>query len=120
MLPDYSLDLNPVEDLWGNVKGQELASRCVTGLARPKRASATAWNGYANLLCRFRFCATPDSFFDSICHSIMRGSVICEFCLINTTVTSKHPDMMAEDPANDDQVLAVDARSIESCACGRV
>jgi hypothetical protein len=59
-------------------------------------------------------------FFDSICHSIMRGSVICEFCLINTTVTSKHPDMMAEDPANDDQVLAVDARSIESCACGRV
>ncbi|MGC9293537.1 MAG: IS630 family transposase [Acidobacteriaceae bacterium] len=26
MLPGYSPDLNPVEDLWGNVKGQELAS----------------------------------------------------------------------------------------------
>ena len=33
MLPGYSPDLNPVEDLWGNVKGQELANRCVDGLA---------------------------------------------------------------------------------------
>lgn len=32
MLPDYSPDLNPVEDLWGNLKGQELATRCVDGL----------------------------------------------------------------------------------------
>lgn len=32
VLPGYSPDLNPVEDLWGNVKGQELANRCVTGL----------------------------------------------------------------------------------------
>jgi hypothetical protein len=32
VLPGYSPDLNPVEDLWGNVKGQELANRCVAGL----------------------------------------------------------------------------------------
>ena len=28
MLPGYSPDLNPVETLWGNVKGQELANLC--------------------------------------------------------------------------------------------
>jgi transposase len=27
-LPGYAPDLNPVETLWGNVKGQELANRC--------------------------------------------------------------------------------------------
>jgi putative transposase len=27
-LPGYAPDLNPVEMLWGNVKGQELANRC--------------------------------------------------------------------------------------------
>ena len=32
MLPGYSPDLNPVEDLWGNIKGQELANRCVARL----------------------------------------------------------------------------------------
>jgi DDE superfamily endonuclease len=32
-LPAYSPDLNPVEDLWGNIKGQELANRCVNALA---------------------------------------------------------------------------------------
>ena len=31
-LPGYSPDLNPVEDLWSNIKGQELANRCVAGL----------------------------------------------------------------------------------------
>lgn len=30
-LPSYSPDLNPVEALWGNIKGQELANRCVEG-----------------------------------------------------------------------------------------
>ena len=28
VLPGYSPDLNPVETLWGNVKGQELANLC--------------------------------------------------------------------------------------------
>jgi len=27
-LPGYAPDLNPVEPLWGNLKGQELANRC--------------------------------------------------------------------------------------------
>lgn len=27
-LPGYAPDLNPVEPLWGNIKGQELANRC--------------------------------------------------------------------------------------------
>ena len=27
-LPGYAPDLNPIEMLWGNVKGQELANRC--------------------------------------------------------------------------------------------
>jgi transposase len=31
-LPAYAPDLNPVEGLWGNVKGQELANLCVEQL----------------------------------------------------------------------------------------
>ena len=37
-LPGYAPDLNPVEALWGNVKGGELANRCVDGLDEMKRA----------------------------------------------------------------------------------
>jgi len=32
MLPGYAPDLNPVETLWGNVKGQELANLCADDL----------------------------------------------------------------------------------------
>ena len=32
MLPGYSPDLNPVESLWGNVKGEELANLCADDL----------------------------------------------------------------------------------------
>src|SRR5712692_4605644 len=32
-LPGYAPDLNPVETLWGNIKGQELANRCAEDLA---------------------------------------------------------------------------------------
>ena len=38
MLPSYSPDLNPVEDLWGNVKSQQLANRCVEGLGEAEAA----------------------------------------------------------------------------------
>jgi transposase len=31
-LPGYAPDLNPVEMLWGNIKGQELANRCAQDL----------------------------------------------------------------------------------------
>ena len=44
MLPGYSPDLNPVEDLWGNVKGQELANRCVEGLADAEAALRSGLN----------------------------------------------------------------------------
>ena len=38
ILPGYSPDLNPVESLWGNIKGQELANRCATGLGEAETA----------------------------------------------------------------------------------
>jgi len=37
-LPGYAPDLNPVETLWGNVKGQELANRCSTELGEAAAA----------------------------------------------------------------------------------
>jgi transposase len=37
-LPGYAPDLNPVEMLWGNIKGQELANRCSANLAEAGRA----------------------------------------------------------------------------------
>lgn len=32
-LPGYAPDLNPIETLWGNIKGQEMANRCAQDLA---------------------------------------------------------------------------------------
>lgn len=37
-LPGYAPDLNPVETLWGNIKGQELANRCAENLAEAAQA----------------------------------------------------------------------------------
>jgi len=37
-LPGYSPDLNPVETLWGNIKGQELANRCAKNLGEMEGA----------------------------------------------------------------------------------
>jgi transposase len=37
-LPGYAPDLNPVETMWGNIKGQELANRCATDLAEVDQA----------------------------------------------------------------------------------
>lgn len=37
-LPGYAPDLNPVETLWGNIKGQELANRCGEDLAEVGQA----------------------------------------------------------------------------------
>jgi transposase len=36
-LPGYAPELNPVEDLWANIKGQELANRCVEELGQMLR-----------------------------------------------------------------------------------
>jgi putative transposase len=46
LLPGYSPDLNPVEDLWGNIKGQELANRSVAGLGETE---ASVGNGMERL-----------------------------------------------------------------------
>jgi DDE superfamily endonuclease len=37
-LPGYSPKLNPVENLWGNIKGQELANRCSVDLGEAATA----------------------------------------------------------------------------------
>jgi len=37
-LPGYSPDLNPVENLWGNIEGQELANRCVNALGEAEQS----------------------------------------------------------------------------------
>lgn len=38
-LPGYAPDLNPVESLWGNVKGTELANLCADSLDEPTQAA---------------------------------------------------------------------------------
>jgi transposase len=54
-LPGYAPDLNPVEMLWGNIKGQELAHRCAqdleeavaalrSGMARVRRRRKLAFS----------------------------------------------------------------------------
>lgn len=40
-LPGYAPDLNPVEDLWGNLKGNELANQSADNLGRVGRAVET-------------------------------------------------------------------------------
>ena len=39
-LPAYSPELNPLEYVWGNIKGQELANRCALNLAECEKALA--------------------------------------------------------------------------------
>jgi len=41
MLPGYAPDLNPVESLWGDVKGQELANLCADNLGEVADAVET-------------------------------------------------------------------------------
>ena len=54
-LPGYSPDLNPAEDLWSNIKGQELANRCVAGLGE-------AEDGVSSGMDRVRQSKLPFSF----------------------------------------------------------
>ena len=55
MLPGYCPDLNPMECLWGNIKGQELANRCVAGLGE-------AEDGVSSGMARVRQSKLPFSF----------------------------------------------------------
>lgn len=48
-LPGYAPDLNPVETLWGNIKGQELANRCSANLAE---AATAVRQGMARVRCQ--------------------------------------------------------------------
>ncbi|MDR3727249.1 MAG: transposase [Terracidiphilus sp.] len=54
-LPGYSPGLNPVEDLWSNIKGQKLANRCVAGLGE-------AVHGMCSGMDRVRQSMLPFSF----------------------------------------------------------
>ena len=43
-LPGYAPDLNPVEGLWGNVKGTELANLCADSIDQPAHAAHAGIN----------------------------------------------------------------------------
>ena len=72
-LPGYSPDLNPVEPVGVNVKGQELANRCAASLGESGTDSEAAWKGFGGLAaCRFLSCTTRVSIFDQ------SVTVLCE------------------------------------------
>jgi hypothetical protein len=76
-LPGYSPDLNPVEDLWSNIKGQELANRCVAGLGEAEDGVCSGMDRVRQSMLPFS--APRGAFFDSSCHPITRDSVkACE------------------------------------------
>ena len=62
-LPGYSPDLNPVEDLWGNIKGQELANRCVAGLGEAEDSVRSGMARVRQSMLPFFPCTTRGSFF---------------------------------------------------------
>jgi hypothetical protein len=47
-LPGYAPGLNPVEMLWGNLKGQEFANRCAEDLAEKETAICDGMNRVRN------------------------------------------------------------------------
>jgi putative transposase len=47
-LPAYAYDLNPVEGLWGNLKGQELANRCPDTIDEAAHAAHAGLNRIGN------------------------------------------------------------------------
>jgi transposase len=47
-LPAYCPELNPLEYVWGNIKGQELANRCAYSLAECEKAVAQGMARIAN------------------------------------------------------------------------
>ena len=74
-LPGYSPDLNPVEDLWSNIKGQELANRCVAGLGEAEDGVSSGMDRVRQSMLPFSFLHHAGLFFDPSCHPITRGSL---------------------------------------------
>ena len=74
-LPGYAPELNPVESVWENVKGQEMANLCAESLAA---AGAECRQGLNRVrrqeALRFPSSAIP-AFLCKSCHCIMRDSV---------------------------------------------
>jgi transposase len=76
-LPAYAPDLNPVEGLWGNVKGTELANLCLDTIEETAHAAETAIDRIrADTGLAFAFLAhTGLPLRPLLCHSNMRTSL---------------------------------------------
>jgi len=64
-LPGYSPRPESVEDLWSNIKGQELANRCVAGLGEAKRR-VERYESSAQIHAAIFFPAHAGLFFGSV------------------------------------------------------
>jgi len=59
-LPGYAPELNPAEQVWGNLKGQDLATWSARAWRGSSRPPGRAWSGSAPAgSCRMPSCATP-------------------------------------------------------------
>ncbi len=72
-LPGYAPDLNPVETLWSNIKGQERSTVVPRTWRNWTWPYALAWReSRIPASCRFPFCNTRSSFFEQ------NVTVLCE------------------------------------------
>ena len=63
VLPGCSPDLNPIEELWDNIKGQELANRCVERLGEAEKAGSTGMEQLHRSKLPFSFMKRAGLFF---------------------------------------------------------
>jgi hypothetical protein len=54
-LQGYSPNLNPVEDLWSNIKGQEFANRCAAGMGEAENGVSSGMERVRQSKLRFSF-----------------------------------------------------------------
>ena len=93
-LPSYAPELNPVESLWGNIQGKELANRSVDdlgGMVDGVRQGFSRIDSQGELLQSFL--KTCWSLFRPKDHFIMRGSIVLK-CLqvLNKCNCDKPPE----------------------------
>jgi len=74
-LPAYAPELNPVETLWSNLKGQELANHCAEELAEAVSALDTEMARIGRCY-QLSFLDHAGLFYDHLCNCIIRDSVI--------------------------------------------